>query len=215
MISQREIEVLKLHLTNALYGGVGQDVRIEWITKSGGIADNVWDVTTGGTDTTNILNARGIVMDAERYQGKLRIVENAIEYQHNVIWLLETDVNLKNQTNFILLQLLKDQYNSGSGTGSGSVWTVSGSSWTVNQWAGFWLVFSDKRFEIVSNTATQLTVTLAGETLPASSSYEIMGIKEWYPFIPAPTLEDTMGLALGDGQLLQSVYCSQVPTKGA
>jgi len=212
MIHSLSLDRARKRFERMLQSSVATDIRIEWKTTSGGTTDVVYDIVDSGTDTRNVLDTKGVLEWVDRVNTDR--VENAIAHHRDAIWMINTDVNLKNRENFIIAQKIKDEYEDGSGAGSGSAWTVS-ASWTTDQWKGFWLVFSDKRFLITSNTATVLTVDLDGDTLPASDDYEIMAIKEWYPIDNVPGLEDNMSANIGNFNLLQGIYCTQIPMQGS
>ncbi|GEM_PF-4365788 len=214
MISHLDITRMKQEADKTLYSALGQLVRIEWQTQSGGIYKNPFEVYVGGTLTKNVLDTVALISSIR--DSELKLMDSEIVRANPAIIKLRTNVNLKNHPNFRIIQKIKDEYWTGAGTGAGSVWTPdSAPNWTADQWRGFWLWFSDKRFEVLSNTATALTVNLAGDTLPASSTTgEIMSVKEWYPVFNQPTLGGGVRSAAGTHQLLQSVLCTEIPIRG-
>jgi len=198
-----------------LYSAAGQKIRIEWITESGGSAKAAWGIDhDGGSETENMLDTRCLISNLKRSQFDL--LDKAIVERKPVLIRLETDVNLKTRPNFVIVQRLDTKYWTGNGVGSGAIWTPdSPPGWTADAWTSFWLWFSDKRFEITSNTTTALTVDLDGKTLPASStSSEIVAVKEWYPILNIPDLADGMDQPLGDSQLSQALICTKLPYVG-
>lgn len=213
-VSHLTLKRLRQKAIETLYSSLGQNVRIEWVTRSGGTYNDAWDITEGGTPSDNILDTVAIISGLEEPQ--LQLLDKSIIDASPALLFLETDINLKNRPNFIIAQKIETEYWKGDGTGASTVWTPdSPPSWTADEWIGFSLWFSDRRFEITDNDTTTLTVDLDGGTLPTSSTEaEIVSIQEWFPSLNAPDLADGMVSPLGDSQLLQSLLITKIPVRG-
>ncbi len=214
-ISQNDIRKIRITAERDMFSAMGQDIRIENITKVGGTPNVAYDVIEGGVDTLNILDTKAIITHID----DRRLLEFGMTLTDADFFFIdvETEINLKNKPNFVIVQKIDDpEYWDGNGIGAASVWTPDVvQAWTIDQWKGFWLWFSDKRFEIVSNTATALTVTLGNYTLPTISTYgEIVSIKKYNPINDAPPLGSGMRYPFGSGILFQTIIATTVGTVG-
>ena len=214
-ISQNDIRKMKIQAESQMHSAMGQDIRIEWITKAGGTLNAAYNVTEGGTDSLNVFDTKAIITHID----DRRLLELGMTLTDADFFFIdiETDINLKNKPNFVIVQKIDDpEYWDGNGIGASAVWTPdSAPSWTVDQWKGYWLWFSDKRFEIVSNTTTALTVNLGNYTLPTISTYgEIVSVKKYKPIMDAPSLDEGMRTPFGSGILFQTIIATTTGTVG-
>lgn len=214
MISENNIRKMRIRADATMHGAMAQNIRLEWITKVGGTPNVAYDVVEGGTDNLNIFDTKAIIthIDDNRLLELGMTLTDADFFFINI----DTDINLKTKPNFRIIQKIDTEYYQGNGTGASAVWTPGvAPSWIVNQWVGYWLWFSNRRFLIISNTATALTVTLGNYTLPIeSTSGEIVSVKEYKPINDAPALSDGMRTALGSGLLFQTVICTTTGSVG-
>lgn len=213
-ISENDIRKMRIKAGGNMHSPMGQDVRIEWFIKSGGTPNVTYDIVEGGTDTLNIFDTKAIISSIDDKQ-LVALGLTLMDGNHALIQL-DTNINLQMKPNFVIVQKIDTEYWEGDGTGASSVWTPDvAPNWTVNQWKGFWLWFSDKRFLIVSNTTTALTVTLGNHTLPTSStSGEIVAAKVWKPVHDTPSLADNMRTPIGSDILFQTILCTDTGTIG-
>ncbi len=129
---------------------------------------------------------------------------------------------LAGKENLLILQKGQDKYFTGAGVDAASVWTPAvDPEWTANEWVSYWLVFSDRRFRIVSNTTTALTVDLATgpsqqtTTLPSGSNTgEIMRLIEWYPVRKDLGIDGGALSPMNTNTIFQSVFVSRIPVTG-
>jgi len=199
-----------------LYSAQGARVRVEWITETGGVAKSNWEFSTGTTETVNRDDTRAWILPLSRPDMKV-LDADIVEYNPAMIWL-DFNINLFNRQNFTLVhKIITGQYHKANGTGTSTTWTpdTTPDDWTGDQWIGYYLWFSDKRFKITDNSTTALTVTLAGKTLPATSTEgEIVGCQEWYPVFNKLAVDQALVQPHGEGMLLQKLLCTQIPYRG-
>lgn len=202
-----------------LYGGTSQLVRLEWETETGGALNAAHGKNTGATKVTHILDnvqaMWGPVQENQRERIKLEGL--ALNIDQNGFWYFDNARNLAAKPKMVILHRLKDKFYSGLGTGALAVWTPDvAPGWTVDEWAGYDLVFSDRRFKVLSNTTTALTVTLDGGTLPAGSTTgEVLKLVEWYPVRESLDVLGGSFAPMGLESIFQSVYCQRMSTVGA
>ncbi len=202
----------------AIHGHSSGLFRLEWITETGGTLNVPHNEYAGATETVNVLadvaGMWGPVMRDQRE--RIEIDGNMISIDQLGFVYLSNDLNLQGKDKLVILEHVKDKYYSGSGTGSGSVWTPgTAPAWTADEWITYWLVFSDRRFKITDNAAGTVTVDLAGGTLPeASTAAEIMRLIEWHP------VRRDLGVAAGaisplnEQMIFQPIFVSRIPIAG-
>jgi len=214
-IGKHDLEVIRKVAMGDMYSPLGQTIRLEWETISGGTLKESFNIIEGGSKTEHIFDTNAIITSVD-FRVLQQLSQEIISHTPAVI-KIETDINLQNSPHFMIAQKL-DTVGWGAKVGSGSsaVWTPTvAPSWTVDQWKGFWLWFSDRRFLIESNSTTALTVDLRDQLLPVSeTSAEIIEVQEWYPVFNNPSLSDGMRYPFGGGQLWQSVLCTKIPIPG-
>jgi hypothetical protein len=231
MISSWEIQNIRHTITDILYAGDSQLVRLEWLSqtagessvyaeKAGGSADVL---TTGYNpyfdETPQTISGNKIYLYTETgVPANIHIADDwdvkAYDNQKlmvgDAIIMLATSVNLAKRDRVMIVHCLDTEKVSGTGTGSSATWTDTSASWTTNQYKGMYLIFSDRRFLITANTATTLTVNLDGFTLPSSGSYTIQACVVWKSKYPNPSLGDGLDEALGDDMGAQTIVCERV-----
>lgn len=153
----------------------------------------------------------------------------------DAVILITNDLNLRSKDNLRFIQMINSVRITGTATGSGNTWTDSSKSWTTDQWKGYYFVLSNKRFKILSNTATVLTIEPAGLEIDddldfdsAESEFEdcdiTMGGEEdtisytiqptiaWYPKLLSPGIGAFV--VIGDEIPLQTIFCSREQQSG-
>ncbi len=216
-------KVLKAE-TSLLYGQSSQRCRLEWITSTGGVLNEPRNLMVGKTDTlvvsADVAGIWGPVMRDQRE--RVNLDGAMISIDQLGFWYFPHSLNLANKDDLIILQKNKDRYYTGAGVGASAVWTPdTAPTWTVDEWIKHWLLFSDRRFRVTSNTTAAVTVDLTTgvptdlQTLPTdSTSGELIGLAEWYP------VRKDLGFAggalspLGAGTIFQSIFCSRIPVVG-
>lgn len=214
-VGKYDLEVIRKMMKGVMYSSLGQPIRIEWETTSGGTLKESFGIYEGGSKTENIFDTNAIITSID-YRA-LKQLSQEILVNNPAIIQIETDINLQNSSRFTIVQKLTTEgWGAKEGSGAADVWTPTAApSWTVNQWKGFWLWFGDRRFKILSNTTTALTVILGDQTLPTDpTNAEILEVQEWYPVFNNQSLSEGMRYPFGDGQLLQGILCTKLPVPG-
>lgn len=213
MRSAQDLRRRKIDAQRILYGELGQFVRLEWETETGGTWRPSYKVYEGTTITDHVEDN---VRCLKRSLGlnELKLVQDARLSVGDAVWSLLPTKNFSLKKKLTIVHKLMDQKVSGSGSGASDVFTVTGASYTVNDYAGWWLFFSDRRFQVESNTADAFTVNLKGGTIPATGSFEVMPASEWYPMIQNPDPGDMFTYGHGDGVILFDVFCKPEPYAG-
>ncbi len=234
-LSNWDTRNIRLAITDTLYSGEAQSIRIEWygtdtdegstyVARTGGSVDSLttgfhrgWGQTAQTVDgsTWYLFTETGVAaqihvmdeFDAKRYENLKVAVGDVLIY-------VATSLNLNRRERLHFVQLLDNEKVSGTGIGSGAVWTDSEAVWTTDQYQGYDLVFSDRRFPILSNTGTVLTVELNGFSLPASGSYTIQPVIEYMPKIINPDIGDGLNIPIGDEIPLQVILCNKASQSG-
>ena len=217
MIGKRDLEVMRKVANKDMYSPLAQSVRIEWETISGGVLKESFQIYEGGTKTEHVQDTQAIIISIDPNRSNIKQLDSAILTFNPVIIKIETDINLKNSPNFIIAQkLTTEEWGTRSGIGASAVWTPEDvPNWTVDQYKGHWLWFSDRRFEIISNTAIAVTVELRDQVLPtALTGADIIEVQEWFPVMNNPSLSDGLRTTLGTEQLWQTILCTQLPVPG-
>jgi len=178
----------------------------------------------GKTDTLvvsdNIAGIWGPVMRDQRE--KIDLDGQMINIDQLGFWFFPNSLNLAGLDDLLILQRNKDKYYTAPGTGAAAVWTPDDApSFTENEWISFWLVFSDRRFKIIDNDTTTITVDLttgvpgSKQTLPvASTTAEILALIEWYPIRRDLGVNGGAMSPLASQTIFQSIFVSRIPVVG-
>jgi len=216
-------KVLKSEIST-LYGASSQRCRLEWITSTGGTLNKPHNLMVGKTDTLvvsdNIAGIWGPVMRDQRE--KIDLDGQMINIDQLGFWFFPNSLNLAGLDDLLILQRNKDKYYTAPGTGAAAVWTPDDApSFTENEWISFWLVFSDRRFKIIDNDTTTITVDLttgvpgSKQTLPvASTTAEILALIEWYPIRRDLGVNGGAMSPLASQTIFQSIFVSRIPVVG-
>lgn len=201
-----------------MYSAMAQSIRIEWETVAGGVLKPAFNIYKGGSKTEHVQDVQAIITEIDTaVMPQIQFLDSHILTNSPAIIKIETDVNLKNMSRFMIAQkITNNEWGSLPGSGSVAVWTPSADpSWTADQWKGYWLWFSDRRFEVLSNTTTALTVNLRDQALPtlATNAY-ILGVQEWYPVFNDQSVSNGLRTLLGTEQLWQAILCTKIPVPG-
>lgn len=211
MRGSRELRRRQIEATRILYSR-GQVVRLEWDTESGGTARAGYGVNEGATVTKNVDdNVRALKQSLGL--NELKMVRDSRLNIGDAKWSFLTDVNFSLRKRLVIVHKLVDQKVTGTGTASGSVFTVATATYTVNEHVGKWLFLASSRFQVQSNTATELTVNLKGQTL-TSGAFELMPATEWFPMIQNPDQGDMLTYGIMDGALFLDIFCKPEPYVG-
>ena len=217
MISKRDLEVMRKVANSDMYSPLAQSIRIEWETISGGVLKESFQIYEGGTKTEYVQDVQAIISSIDSDRSNIQQLDSTILTFNPAIVKIETDINLRNSPNFIIAQkLTTEEWGTKAGIGAAAVWTPEDDpNWTIDQWKGHWLWFSDRRFEIVSNIAIAVTVELRDQALPtALTNADIIEVQEWFPVMNNPSLSDGLRTTLGNEQLWQTILCTQLPVPG-
>ncbi|MDD5539912.1 MAG: hypothetical protein PHG61_04380 [Candidatus Marinimicrobia bacterium] len=235
MLSDWELRNITRDLGNMVYSAEACIVRLEWfgdttdlgdtyLQRTGGSADTL---TTGHDDlygtTPQTISGKGWYLYTEKNipayihilnKFDLEKIDNAQIVEGDVVISMATDKYLSGLPKLRIVHCFNTNKVTGTGTGSGAMWTMATAAWTKNQYVNYWLVFDDRRFRIISNTAITLTVDLAHFALPDSGSFTIQSLIEYYPKFEEPSLAAGMDLPLGNDLPLQTLICSRQALTG-
>lgn len=221
-ISSRHVKGMLKRETAVLYGPTSHRVRLEWMTETGGTLNEPHGIMEEATETVNIQNnipaLWGPVMRDQREKTQLEGL--ALDIDQLGFWYFANDLNLADKDKLLILHLLKDKYYVGDGTGAGSIWTPDEDpSWTADEWIGYWLVFSDKRYKITNNSTTAVTVDLNSDpgsnALPAlSTESEIMKLIKWHPIRQGLDVVAGALSPMAEENIFQSIFVSRIPAVG-
>lgn len=221
-ISSRHVKSMLKQEAAILYGPTSSRVRLEWVTEAGGTLNQPHNIMVDATETVNILDnvaaLWGPVMRDQRE--KTRLEGLSLDIDQLGFWYFANDLNLADRDKLLILHRLKDKYYAGAGTGAAAIWTPDEApSWTADEWIGYWLVFSDRKYKITDNSTTAVTVDLSTDpgsnALPIlSAEAEIMKLIKWYPIrqdlgVPAGALSPIF-----EENIFQSIFCSRIPIVG-
>lgn len=207
-LRRRKIEAQKI-----LYGELGQFVRLEWEAVSGGTYIPSYDTYEDGS-VTDYVEDNVRVLKQSLGLNELKLVQdNRLNVGDAIFSVLPTK-NFSLKKKLTIVHKNMDLRVTGSGSGAADVFTVSGATYTTNAYAGWWLFFDDRRFQVESNSADALTVNLRRGTLPATGAFELMPASEWYPMIQNPDQGDMFAYGHGDGAVLLDIYCKPQPYVG-
>ena len=211
MIKSRHINKIRSIEIAALNGPSSQDVRLEWVTISGGTYNAPNDVYVEATKSVNILDVRAIWGPESDDEEKSSLDENKMEINQNGYWYFSKTLDLSNTPELVILHKVKDTYYKAAGTTLADVWTPNTApTWSVNQWQGYWLVFPDSRFKILNNDTTSITVDLDGGALPVGSNIgEILRLVVWNPIRDDLSVPGGVTSPLGGELTFQSIYSSR------
>lgn len=152
----------------------------------------------------------------------------------DAVILLSAGLNLRAKDKLRFVQLLNNNTATGDASYSGQTLTDSSKSWTTNQWVGYDIVMSDRRYKILSNTATTVTIDPIGQTVlndtfdtietpfdeysytfdeTVTISYTIQPTVTWYPKLLSPRLGAFV--TIGNQAPLQTILCSREEQTGA
>lgn len=215
-ISAKHVSAAIKREAMTLYGPSSQRVRLEWITESGGVFNAPHDVYVDPVKTPNVSdNVPGIWGPVMRDQReRITLADLALSIDQLGFWYFANDLNLANRKELVILQHVRDQYYTGAGTGLATVWTPDvAPSWTVDEWIGYWLVFSDRRFKVLSNAMLDVTVDLGVDgILPTgSTTAELQQLIEWYPVRDDLAVSAGAMSPLNEIAIFQSVFVSRIP----
>ena len=213
MQSAQDLRRRKIDAQRIRYSGLGQFVRLEWETSSGGTERPGYGVSEGATITTNVEDNVRCLKRSLGYN-ELKLVRDSRLNVGDAIFSFLPDSNFSGKKRLTVVHKLLDQKVTGSGSGSSNVFTVAGGDYTVNAYTGWWLFFDDSRFQVQSNASGSLTVNLKKGTLPASDTFELMPASEWYPMIQNPDPGDMLTYGHGDGAILLDIFCKPEPYAG-
>jgi len=207
-LRRRQIEAQRI-----LYGELGQFVRLEWETETGGTWMPNYKTYEGATVASHVEDG---VRCLKRSLGlnELKLVRDSRINVGDAVFSFLPSSNFSTKKRLTVVHKLISQKVTGSGSGSASVFTVASGAYTVNAYAGWWLFFSDRRVQVKSNTSDTLTVELGKTTLPATGDFELMPASEWYPMIQNPDPGDMFTYGHGDGAILYDVFCKPEPYVG-
>ena len=205
----------------ALHGASSQLVRLEWITATGGTLNIAHGVNAGETKTLQVNDVVPAIYGAPGFRSKddLDAADRIVSIDEEVTWYFANDFKFGNLAELVIIQKLKSDYLQSDGTGTGAVWTPdSAPAWVVDSLIGYDLVFSDRRFKIISNTALKVTVDLPSlplpNALPGAAQFEIYESIEWFPIRDDPQARGASLAPLGDQLILQGVACSRIQRAG-
>ena len=223
-VSAKHVSKVLKGEVSALYGVSSQRCRLEWVTVSGGVLNSPHNINVGETKTLQVNeDVAGIWSPVMRDQReRVKFEDQVVMVDQLGFWYFANDLNLAGLQEILILQKFKDKYYTAAGTPASAVWTpTEAPSWSVDEWISYWLVFSDRRFKITSNTTTAITVDLTSgipaskQSLPAGSNTgEIMGLVEWYPVRRDLGIEGGALSPLNAETIFQSVFVSRIPVTG-
>lgn len=212
LIKSRHISKVRSVEIAALNGPASQNIRLEWITESGGTHNAPNDTNEGAVKTTHVLDVPAIWGPVNTDQKeKTRLDQNNMSIDQVGFWYFSKTLDLADKKELVVIHKVKDTYFSGAGTTAAAIWTPDvAPSWTIDQWKGHWILFGDNRFKVLSNTDSALTVDLDGGALPVGSNVgSIYILVIWNPVRDGLGLPSGATSPLGDELVLQSVYCSR------
>lgn len=209
-----------------------QMIRIEWeLTNDDGTGVEV-NVPTAGINTditgyNKFYKTYPRTSSSDQWyrftstiHGKIHIIDE-FDIKHindtrivigDAVILISNDLNLRNKDNLRFIQMIDSVKVTGTATGSGNTWTDSSKTWTTDQWKGYDFVLSNKRFRILSNTATVLTVEQGGLDIEGSVSYTIQPTVAWHPKLLSPNIGAFV--VIGDEIPMQTILCSREQQSG-
>jgi hypothetical protein len=221
-VSAKHVNTVLKREFSALHSTSSSDCRLEWITIAGGVYNEPHDTYTGATETVNIDTAvTGMWSPVMRDQReRIDLEEQTLSIDQLGFWFFSNGLNLSSRNDLVILQKDKEKYHSGSGTGAAAIWTLDvDPEFDDDEWLEHWLVFADRRFKIIDNNGTSVTVDLTsgigGSTLPAGPvTGEIMGLVEWYPVRRDLGFSAGVLSPINSRQMFQSIFCSRIPVTG-
>ena len=213
-ITQFDIQKMEKMTRILINSPFSQVLRIEWITESGGNLVPGWEVYVSEKETKNVSETKGLVTRIPRpiYE---QLGREIIDSSPSII-MLKTDINLYNRPNFKIVQIIKREYWSDFGAGTGGIFTASQDPcWTDDQWIGYSLLLPDVRYRILDSGSDSVTVDIGDDEFPDRTiTGEIASIVEWYPVYNRPDLGEGALNVIGNSQLFQAVLCTLKPVVG-
>lgn len=210
---KHRMEVTALEMLNS---SAGTDIRLEWITESGGAAYPPFDETTGATITYHNNTVRALVLPTSRQ--RINQISDLLSTEEIRQFQFDPKLNLASRDNLTFYLVMKNTGEVGSGTGSDLVWTPdTDPEWTVNEWQGFHVIIGtdDYKWKVLSNDSESLTLEENQHTLPESGEYEILSLQPWYPLRDKSSAEEGMpAYLMGEHVRFQIFYASNNPMRG-
>ena len=230
MLSDWDVRNIKLESQAMIYSGEAHHVRLEWFGNTTDLGDT-YIARTGGSanafttdcipayrSTPQTISGQSLYLYTEKDVPAYIHILNAFDVKRmenvsivsgDILIALSINKYLSGLDKLKIIHPIDANKITGTGTGNGSIWTDATAEWTKNQYKNYWLIFDDRRFLILSNTATQLTVELGGFSLPATGAYIIQGIMVYIPKVINPSVADIADLDIGDAPGLQYVICER------
>jgi hypothetical protein len=212
MRSAHDIRKLRLRAKKLLYSDLGQFVRLEYDVTSGGTLNTLYNVYEGQTITRTVrddVRALKEVVDLN----KIKLVNDARIQAGDALWLFDPTLNIADLPKLRIYHKIRSSSIAATGTAENAVMTVTGATYTVDQYKGWWLFREDGTFQIQSNTADTFTVSLDGQTM-TGGAFEVMPATRWFPADDQSDIGDSLQHAYGESMLFQTLYCRRFPMTG-